>query len=153
MRTRIVMLVVLAALLPLLSGCLTLGRQPQLAEPAIEPDVLRPGDSAVITVHVRDRYDIVERVSARVREDDRIDIPLADNGLYPDKEAGDGIWSVTVDVPFYAPPGGYTLVIGAYDKTGELVLVRNESGTEPLIQTVSLSIEQGASELDIEPVE
>jgi hypothetical protein len=150
MRTRIAMPVILAAVLPLLSGCLTLGRQPQLAEPSIEPDVLRPGDSAVITVQVHDRYDIVERVSARVREDDRIVIPLADDGLYPDEEAGDGIWSVTVDVPFYAPSGGYTLVIGAYDDTGELVLVRNESGTEPLIQTVALRIEQGASELPVE---
>jgi len=105
-------------------GCNTMGRQPKLQNATIEPAALKPGDSAVITVSVVDKYKIVQRVVATVVEDQRMKFKLRDDGTAPDAKAGDGIWTYPVKVPFMAPPGNFTLEITAYNSKGEAITVR-----------------------------
>lgn len=115
-------------LLSVLAGCNTLGRQPRIHKALIEPAELKPGDTAVIRIEVNDRYDIVDRVQGVVREDPRITFDLLDDGVAPDKEAGDGIWTLEVDVPFQAPPGEFTLEFTALRSDGEPIIVRDDEG-------------------------
>ena len=107
-------------LLALAAGCNTMGRQPVMRQAFIEPPELKPGDSAVITVEIVDRFGIVDRVEGVVREDTRVKFKLRDDGLDPDEKAGDGIWSLRVDVPFQAPPGEFVLDVTAYRTTANL---------------------------------
>lgn len=124
------------------SGCNTLSRQPKLMEAQITPSVLRPGDSALMTVHVKDKYGVVRDVVGVVREDQRQKFRLRDDGVAPhDTTAGDGVWSFLVDVPFLAPPGQFTLEFTALDSRGKPVLVKTREGTVPLRQTCTFSIE------------
>ena len=105
-RTRAMltlMLLVVAAM-----GCNTLGRQPKLQDAAIVPATLKPGDSAVITVKVVDKERIIDRIVGVVLEDTRMKLPVYDNGVAPDVKAGDGIWSLQVDVPPMALAGQFT---------------------------------------------
>ena len=44
----------------MLGGCHTLGRQPRLVDAAITPDQLKPGDTAIITVKVKDPQALVD---------------------------------------------------------------------------------------------
>lgn len=128
-------------LLCLLVGCNTLGRQPQLMEAQITPSTLRPGDSALITVKVKDKYDIVCDVVGVIREDQRQKFRLRDDGQPPhDTTAGDGIWSFMVDVPFLAPPGQFTLEFTALDSRGNPVIVKTRDGAVPLKQTCIFAI-------------
>jgi len=128
-------------LLAAVSGCNTLGRQPQLEKAMITPADLKPGDTAVISVEVDDRDGIVRRVEGVVLEDPTIKLKLSDDGKPPDEEAGDNIWSLQVDVPFQAAPGDFTLELTAYRSDGTPVPVRTqESGTVPLRATIPVAI-------------
>jgi len=131
----------LALALVMTAGCNTMGRQPRLEQAMISPEVLKPGDSAVITVHLKDKYDIVEEVNGVVLEDTRVTFRLRDDGEPPDAEADDGIWSLMVDVPFLAPPGEFTLEIAGYDSRGNIVLVRTPEGEGPLKQSCRVVVE------------
>jgi len=124
------------------AGCNTMGRQPKLQDAVINPATLKPGDSAMITVNVVDKYKIVQRVVATVVEDQRMKFKLRDDGATPDVKAGDGVWSYAVKVPFMAPPGNFTLEITAYNSKGEAITVR-KSGKEtgPLTATCTWVIE------------
>jgi len=106
------------------AGCNTMGRQPKLQDAKIDPTALKPGDSAVITVKVVDKYKIVQRVVATVAEDQRMKFKLRDDGAAPDEKAGDGIWSYSVRVPFMAPPGNFTLQFTAYNSKGDAISVK-----------------------------
>ncbi len=106
------------------AGCNTMNRQPKLQDATINPAALKPGDSAIITVKVVDKYKIVQRVVATVAEDQRMKFKLRDDGATPDEKAGDGVWSYAVKVPFMAPPGNFTLEITAYNSKGEAISVR-----------------------------
>ncbi|HRI89743.1 MAG TPA: hypothetical protein PK869_15825 [Candidatus Hydrogenedentes bacterium] len=125
-----------------LTGCNTMGRQPKLQDATINPAALKPGDSAIITVKVVDKYKIVQRVVATVAEDQRMKFKLRDDGTAPDEKAGDGVWSYAVKVPFMAPPGSFTLEMTAYNAKGEAISVRT-SGKEtgPLSATCTWVIE------------
>lgn len=128
-------------LLGIIAGCNTLGRQPQLKDATIAPAELKPGDSAVITVVVRDRHKIVNRVEGVVLEDPSIKLKLHDDGVAPDKKAGDDEWSLQVDVPFQAPPGQFMLQLTAYRSDGTPVPVRDTEGnTVPLAVTIPVVI-------------
>ncbi|HOJ33972.1 MAG TPA: hypothetical protein PKY35_06785 [Candidatus Hydrogenedentes bacterium] len=130
------------AILVVCSGCNTLSRQPQLMDAQITPSSLRPGDSALMTVRVKDKHDVVKDVVGIVREDQRQKFRLRDDGIAPhDTTAGDGVWSFLVDVPFLAPPGQFTLEFTALDSRGKPVLVKTREGTVPLRQTCTFSIE------------
>lgn len=132
---RVTAILAVALVLVALAGCNTAGRQPRFDNAMIRPpdakgpvEELKPGDTAVISVQVKDKHDIVRRVEGVVREDDTIKFKLRDDGVEPDEEAGDNIWSLQVDVPFLAPAGEFLLEITAYRSDGTPVPVRNEEG-------------------------
>ena len=135
----------------ILSGCNTLGRQPQLRDALVTPSELSPGESAVITVKVYDRYDIVESVVGVVVEDERLKFELLDDGQPPDVEAGDGIWSLMVDVPFLAQPGQFTLEFTACDARGEAVVVKTKDGVSVLKQSCIVTIRYEGEDLSPAP--
>jgi hypothetical protein len=111
-----------------LVGCNTLARQPKFRDAGIDPAELKPGDSALITVKVSDKHDVVDRIVGVVQEDPRIKFMLKDDGAPPDKAAEDGVWTLQVDVPFMAPPGEFTLELTAYNARGDVVKVRSVDG-------------------------
>ena len=82
----------------------------------------------MISVKIADRQDVVNRVIGVVQEDTRMKFKFHDDGLDPDRKAGDGVWSIRVDVPFMAPPGKFTFAITAYDAQGEAILAKAKGG-------------------------
>lgn len=142
MRNRLSMLVLFAVLLIAVSGCNTFSKQPQITRASIEPSVLKPGDSAIITLAVKDRHKIVDRIEGVVLEDPRLTFRLRDDGQEPDAKADDSVWSMRVDVPFQAPPGEFRLEFTAFDEVGTPVSVRDEhKRVIPLQQVLQLKIE------------
>ena len=128
---------VLAAVL--FSGCNTLSGQPQITRAGINPEVLEPGATAVITLVLKDKQDVVERIEGIVLEDPRITFPLRDDGQPPDEKAGDNVWSMQVDVPFQAPPGKFSLEFTAYGPDGRPVSIRDDEG-EVIVLKASVPI-------------
>ena len=126
----------------LTAGCATSSRQPSMKAARISPQHLEPGDTAIITVDVLDRFDIVKRVEGVVKEDRTITFKLRDDGVTPDKRAGDDTWTIQVDVPFNAPPGGFEFEVIAYNADGEVIVVHDELGeAAPLSVSFKLVIE------------
>lgn len=108
------------------TACNTTPPPPKIARAGIDPPVLAPGDTALITVEVTDRYGLVKRIEGVVKEDPSITFRLRDDGVPPDRAAGDGVWTLQVDVPFNAPPGDFELDLVAYDSAGQPILIKNE---------------------------
>ncbi len=122
-------------------GCATMTQQPSMSAASILPQDLKPGDTAVVTVKIRDKFNVVKRVEGVVKEDRTITFTFADNGVAPDNAASDGIWTIQVDVPFNAPPGRFEFEVSGYDERGELVVVDDKRGESvPLASAVSLVI-------------
>jgi len=121
-------------------GCNTASRQPQFQRAVIAPDQLKPGDTAMIQVEVKDRHDIVRRVEGIVKEDPTIRLKLHDDGQAPDEKADDDVWVLQVDVPFQATLGDFLLQLTAYRADGTVVPVKSKEGTVPLSTTVPLKI-------------
>ncbi len=122
-------------------GCATTTSQPKLSGAQILPDDLKPGDTAVITVKIEDKFGVVKRVEGVVKEDRTIKFKFEDNGAMPDDEANDGIWTIQVDVPFNAPPGQFNFEVTAYDEAGEVVVVDDKKGeAAPLATSFTLDI-------------
>lgn len=141
MPTRLLTLLLLAVVLVVVSGCNTLSKQPRITEAAIEPQPLKPGDSAVITLAVKDKNEIIDRIEGVVLEDPRLTFKLRDDGEAPDAKAEDNVWSMQVDVPFQAPPGEFRLEFTAFDKTGTPISVRDKNKrVMPLQQVLPLQI-------------
>jgi hypothetical protein len=122
------------------TACQSTNKAPTMRDATITPASLKPGESGVITVKLADKHDIVDSVVAVVKEDPRVKLKLRDDGVAPDVEAGDGVWTLQVDVPFKAPPGSFTLVIGAYRKDGQPIVVREKGSDVPLTSTATVSI-------------
>ncbi len=142
MRIRFFYTFVLVFVLMAVSGCNTLSRQPQITSATINPQTLHPGQSAVITLAVKDRHRIIERIEGVVLEDPRATFKLRDDGEAPDEKAGDNVWSMQVDVPFQAPPGEFRLEFTAYDKEGTAITVRNKDNrVTPLQEFLLVRIE------------
>ena len=138
---RMVTWAALAACMAVMAGCNTLSGQPEIRKAEITPPELKPGDSAVITVDLKDRNHVVRRVEGVVVEDPRITFRLNDAGTEPDAKAGDGVWSMAVDVPFQAPPGQYILELTALDADGRPVSVRDKNNiVNPLQAAVPIRI-------------
>jgi hypothetical protein len=118
-----------------------------MSNAGIAPPVLKPGDTGVMSVEVKDRYGIVQRVEATVVGEPDIVFKLNDDGVAPDAQAADGIWTLDVTVPFTAPPGPFELEVRGYDANGELILVRSKQGDDmPLANTFTVEVkypEQG----------
>lgn len=125
---RLAVCVVALGVLTVLSGCNTFPNRPEMTSAGIAPPQLKPGDTAIIHATIQDRFGIVHRVEGVVKEDPSITFKLKDDGVAPDKEAGDGTWTLQVDVPFNAPPGDFELTLKAYDSDGDPVLIPDQDG-------------------------
>lgn len=124
-----------------LAGCNMMSESPRMRGAVITPTELYPGDSGMIEVEIRDRFNIVDRVVARVVEEPSLALPLRDDGEGGDEKAGDGRWTLKVDVPQEAPSGTFTLEVSAYRKDGQLVEVRDRvRNTEALQRQVQVNI-------------
>ena len=134
--------IVFLTLMSLAAGCATMGNQPAMSGASLDPPELTPGDSAILTVKVHDKYNIVRNVVGVIEgyEDVAEKLELRDDGIEPDAKAGDGIWSLEVDAPFLAPPGSFNILITAYDDQGRPVRVRTMKGPAPLVQTCKVVI-------------
>ncbi len=137
---RFGMTVILVAAL-FLAGCHTFSGVPRMNNASIVPEELKPGDTALISVQVKDRHDIVRRVQGVVVEEPRIVFNLRDDGASGDKKAGDGVWSLAVQVPFQAPPGEFLLELTALRSDGTPVPIRDKRGNVfPLKESLPLVI-------------
>ncbi len=129
------------AVVLILTGCNTLGRQPRIREAGVTPEVLEPGDVAIMTVRLRDRFDVVDAIYGEIEGYEQARFEFRDDGVYPDVEAGDGIWTSDADVPPDAPPGSFTLIITAYDERGNPVEVRTEDSRQLLQTTIEFRVD------------
>lgn len=130
-----------ATLVAVLSGCNTLGGVPEFTGAAIAPRELHPGDTALITIDVKDRNDIIHAIEGVVEEEPDIKLKLRDDGEEGDEKAGDGTWSLAVLVPLEAPPGSFTLRFTAYRSDGVAVPIRGPGGKiDPLTVEMPLVI-------------
>ena len=139
---RITAIVSCSFLLAALAGCATSSRQPSMKEARIQPEHLEPGDTAIITVEVADRFNIVQRVEDLVKEDRTITFKLRDDSITPYKKSGVNIWTIPLGVPFNAPPGQLVLGERAYNSEGGGRLGHDENDeAAPLSISFKLIIE------------
>lgn len=128
-------------LVSLLAGCNSLGGVPEFKAGGIVPAQLFPGDTALITVEVKDKNGIIHAITGVVKEDPSLQLKLRDDGLEGDVTAGDSIWSLAVTVPPSTPDGAVNLTFTAYRNDGVPVPVRGEGGTiSPLTLELPLVI-------------
>ncbi|MBX3179848.1 MAG: hypothetical protein KF886_21060 [Candidatus Hydrogenedentes bacterium] len=141
MIARISRTLALGAVL-LAAGCNSLGGVPEFKMAGIAPQPLHPGDTALITVAVKDRNNIINSITGVIREEPTIKLTLRDDGTEGDVKAGDGVWSLAVRVPLEAPPGVFNLTFTAYRSDGVAVPIRGEGGEiHPLAVEMPLSIQ------------
>ena len=119
---------VILVMLAILSGCNTLSGVPEMRHASITPAELKPGDTALMVVEVKDKHALIDRIEGVVAEDPRIKFQLRDDGAAPDASLGDGIWTLQVDVPPQAEAGTYTLEFTAFCDDGTAVPVRVGKG-------------------------
>jgi hypothetical protein len=115
-------------ILMVLSGCNSLGGVPEFKATAIAPAALHPGDTALITIEVKDKNEIIHAITGVIKEEPDIKLSLHDDGQEGDVKAGDDLWSLAVRVPLEAPPGSFNLTFTAYRSDGVAVPIRGEGG-------------------------
>lgn len=130
-----VLAVGLMAAMPLISGCNSMGGVPEFVESNISPIALHAGDTALVTISVKDKNNIVAEIVGIVEEMPTRKLKLHDDGQEGDVKAGDGIWSLAVKVPLQSPPGDFNLTFTAYRSDGVAVPIRAADGT---IDTLSV---------------
>ena len=131
----------LGAMLVIGAGCATHLEQPALSGAVMTPNNLTPGDAALITVVVDDKFNIVDRIEGKVLEDTTIQFKFRDDGTKGDVVGGDSVWTTKVEAPFNAPPGDFTFEISAYDSDNNLIVVTDENKeAAPLSTTIALVI-------------
>lgn len=130
--------VVVAALaLSLMAGCNSLGGVPEFTDAGIKPKTLHPGDTALVTIDVRDKNDIIAAVNGVIDEVPSRTLKLRDDGEEGDVKAGDGTWSLAVQVPLETPSGAFHLTFTAYRADGVAVPIRGDDGA---IDTLSVNV-------------
>lgn len=134
-----------------LAGCAT-SRVPAFDSAAIAPAELLPGQTAVITVEVRDYHRIIDRIDGAVEGYPELTFKLRDDGATPDVEADDGVWTMDVSVPFTAPAGEHTIRFRAYDSRGRVIPVPDAQGNATELST-DISVRITYPETPAEPTE
>ena len=124
------------------SGCNRLSGPPQFTQVGITSSQLRPEEVATITIKVEDANDIVDRIEGFVKENPSVQFSLKDDGQEADAQAGDGIWSMYVEVPVTAPTGNFELEFTAFRSDGQPIEIRDEDGNAvPLRASVPVNIQ------------
>ncbi len=111
---------------------------PQLSEARVEPAVVQPGGHAVLTAKVEDPLHGVAQVMATVVEYPAFRIALNDEGKGDDKQAGNGLWTGSLEVPGEAPSGLYHLDVQLFDAAGNVIAIDGQ----PLKTTVAVEVKQ-----------
>lgn len=128
-------------LVSLLAGCNSLGGVPEFKAGGIVPAELHPGDTALVTVEVKDKNAIIHSIVGVVKEEPALQLKLRDDGQEGDVAAADGIWSLAVTVPPTRIAGNFNLTFTAYRNDGVPVPIRAEGGTiHPLALDLPLVI-------------
>jgi len=124
-------------------GCATQARQPKLNNAMLAPETVYPGyEGALLTVELRDPDGIVDRIDWVVEGYEDQVFTLNDEGERGDAAAGDGVWSMRVDVPFNTPKGAYRVTLRAYDSEGRPIIVRGpDDGRVPLTTSLTAVVE------------
>lgn len=122
--------------LALAAGCNSLGGVPEFKASAIAPEALHPGDTALITIDVKDKNNIIGGIVGAVKEEPNLKLTLHDDGQEGDVKAGDNTWSLAVIVPLEGQPGTYHLTFTAYRSDGVAVPIRGAGG-----EIAALSVE------------
>lgn len=136
MKIPVALMLVLGGI-SLLAGCNSLGGVPEFTDAGISPLALHPGDTALVTIDVKDKNNIVAAVVGTIAEAPDRKLKLHDDGEEGDVKPGDGTWSLAVQVPLEAPPGTFNLTFTAYRSDGVAVPIRHKDGT---IDALSVSM-------------
>ena len=129
-------------LVSLLAGCNSLGGVPEFKAGGVVPAELHPGSTALVTVEVKDKNGIIHGITGVAKQVPSQQLKLRDDGQEGDVKAGDGIWSLAVNVPDKPElAGSFDLTFTAYRKDGVPVPVRGEDGAiHPLALDLPLII-------------
>lgn len=117
-------------------GCGTLQtHHPSIYDATVIPEVLHPGDTAILTVRTNDHFNIVRAVEGVLREDQRIRFKMKDDGQGADELEDDNLWSLKVEVPFQAAPGVFTMDLTGFGVDGTPVMMKGTTGDRVPLQT------------------
>ena len=125
--------------LVLIIGCA--GQRLLMMDAATDPVKVSPGDVATVRVKVVDTKGVVASVTATVREAPEIVLDLNDNGEEGDKVAGDGIWSMDIDIPWDAPAGMYNWDFEAFDADRVPVYIKVEGKETQLTAEAEVQVD------------
>lgn len=109
-----------------------------LGNPLLSPNAVKAGSAALLSVDVVDPERRIDTVAATIG-DNLVAADLYDNGMKGDVAAGDGRWSVLLNVPTSLADGSYEIVFHAYDAQGALVTLPGPDGT-PQAVTATLGM-------------
>jgi len=114
----------------------------RLAVPQVAGGRLTPGQSALVTVAVRDEGGAVDTLAVQV-VGTNLKSDLYDDGTHGDVKPNDGIWSATLTPMEATPAGNYELIVTGFDANGLGLLVPGPDGGEvPLEVRTEVSIER-----------
>ncbi len=125
--------------LVLVFGCA--GQRLMMMDAAMDPVKVSPGDVATVRVKVVDTKGVVASVTATVREAQEIVLDLNDNGEEGDEVAGDGIWSMDIDIPWDAPAGTYNWDFEAFDADRVPLTVKVEGKETQLVAEAEVTVD------------
>lgn len=109
-----------------------------LTNPLVAPITVHPGGSTLLSVDVVDTDLKIDTVSAKLG-DNALAVDLYDNGMKGDVAAGDGRWSVLLELPADLADGAYTVQINAYDAQGAAIATPGPDG-QPVPLTINTTI-------------
>lgn len=147
-RARFGFVTLLGGLLLMTGGCAT-SRVPAITAAGVSPADLHPGQTALITVDVRDYHGIVAKIEGTVEGYPERTFRLRDDGVAPDAVAEDGTWTMDVSVPFTAPAGEHVIHFRAMDSQGRVIPVPDSDGNASELSTdihVSITYPDAAAE-------
>jgi hypothetical protein len=114
-----------------------------LTNPLISPTSARPGGATLLSVDVIDADRKVDTITATLG-DNTLTADLYDNGMRGDVAAGDGRWSVLLNLPADLPDGAYTIQIQPYDAQGAVLNAPQPDGQSvPLTISTTVNISRG----------
>jgi hypothetical protein len=110
----------------------------------VQPQAVAPGTDIFLAVRCREPGAKIVSAKVSVREFPGVEATLDDSGKHGDRIAGDGLWSLSFNVPVEAPPGTYTLQFIAAIEKGQVQQqaqaeqqVRVSEKVEPPIQIMA----------------
>jgi len=112
-----------------------------MQDAGFRPEVVSPGDDALILVKIEDSRGVVAKVKATLRQDREYNTDLNDRGKNGDEAAGDGLWSSSFHVPWDAPADVYDWDFEAFTDNGDPVRIATEDGGKiPLTAEASVEV-------------